>query len=469
MPLSTRATQVVKNTFSDPSSSVEILAFFNNPASLGLVTSVGLVAPAEFSVSGSPVTGASNITLAWVNESANTFFAGPSTGAATTPAFRALAVADIPLLPTTKVDNLANTLAGKAPLDSPVFTTTANFGVTTLGFYGSSPVARPTGDILSALGTSGLGLVSSPTISEADVTNLTTDLGLKAPLASPTFTGTVTMPVPTLPTQSPNLFFGGPSSGSAAAPTFRLPVFTDFISLFASPSIVSVTGATTAQYGALHLCSGTSANYAVTLPAVSAGGFLGFQMASGLTKLVTITRAGSALIDGATTRIMWAGESAFLYSDGTNWFKLFGKIVPMTCVMYRNAGGFVIPSGTPINIPMDTISSDPTGAMADNVTNNRINIVRASNYTIAGVVTATAGAFAGTQFFQGILAKTGSGLSFITSTLTSGQIYQNQPSSVVSCVVGDFINIAMSQTSGVNATANGGFNNIISVFEIPSW
>ena len=38
---------------------------------------------------------------------------------------------------------------------------------------------------------------SASAINEADVTNLISDLALKAPLASPTFTGTVTMPAPT--------------------------------------------------------------------------------------------------------------------------------------------------------------------------------------------------------------------------------------------------------------------------------
>ena len=35
------------------------------------------------------------------------------------------------------------------------------------------------------------------TIAQSQVTNLTTDLSAKAPLASPTFTGTVTVPTPT--------------------------------------------------------------------------------------------------------------------------------------------------------------------------------------------------------------------------------------------------------------------------------
>ena len=47
-----------------------------------------------------------------------------------------------------------------------------------------------------------------------------------APTASPTFTGAVTEPVPTLPSQAANAFFAAPS-GSAGAPSFRLITATD--------------------------------------------------------------------------------------------------------------------------------------------------------------------------------------------------------------------------------------------------
>ena len=71
-------------------------ATWATPAGSGTVTSVGLALPTEFSVTGSPVTGSGTLTGAWANESANQVFAGPSSGGATTPAFRALATADLP-------------------------------------------------------------------------------------------------------------------------------------------------------------------------------------------------------------------------------------------------------------------------------------------------------------------------------------------------------------------------------------
>jgi hypothetical protein len=63
----------------------------------GTVTSVGLNLPSSvFSISGSPVTGSGTLTGAFVTQTANTVFAGPTTGSAAAPAFRALVAADIP-------------------------------------------------------------------------------------------------------------------------------------------------------------------------------------------------------------------------------------------------------------------------------------------------------------------------------------------------------------------------------------
>lgn len=71
-----------------------------------------------------------------------------------------------------------------------------------LGFYNATPVVQQTGNVLTAL--TNLGLVASPTLTQANITNLVSDLALKAPLASPTFTGTVTVPTPSAATDATN-------------------------------------------------------------------------------------------------------------------------------------------------------------------------------------------------------------------------------------------------------------------------
>jgi hypothetical protein len=66
------------------------------PGNVGTVSSVGLSMPTEFSVMGSPVTSSGTISVSWGNQSANTVFAGPSSGAPSQPSFRGLTDDDIP-------------------------------------------------------------------------------------------------------------------------------------------------------------------------------------------------------------------------------------------------------------------------------------------------------------------------------------------------------------------------------------
>lgn len=62
----------------------------------GTVTSVGLTMPAEFGVSGSPVTASGTLAVSKANQSANQVYAGPASGSPAAPAFRALNNDDIP-------------------------------------------------------------------------------------------------------------------------------------------------------------------------------------------------------------------------------------------------------------------------------------------------------------------------------------------------------------------------------------
>ena len=65
-------------------------------ASLGTVTSVAATVPSEFSVAGSPITTSGTLAITKATQTANTVWAGPTTGAAAQPTFRALVAADIP-------------------------------------------------------------------------------------------------------------------------------------------------------------------------------------------------------------------------------------------------------------------------------------------------------------------------------------------------------------------------------------
>ena len=66
------------------------------PGPAGSVVSVGLTAPSEFTVSGSPITGSGTLALTKATQSPNFVYAGPASGSAGAPTFRALVAADIP-------------------------------------------------------------------------------------------------------------------------------------------------------------------------------------------------------------------------------------------------------------------------------------------------------------------------------------------------------------------------------------
>lgn len=69
----------------------------------GSVTSVALTAPTDiFNVSGSPITTSGTLALTLDTQSANTIWAGPTTGSAATPTFRSIVLADLPTITTAK-------------------------------------------------------------------------------------------------------------------------------------------------------------------------------------------------------------------------------------------------------------------------------------------------------------------------------------------------------------------------------
>ena len=74
-------------------------------AGAGSVTSVALTVPAEFTVTGSPVTSSGTLAVTKATELANTIWSGPVTGAAAQPAFRTLVSDDIPSITSAKISN----------------------------------------------------------------------------------------------------------------------------------------------------------------------------------------------------------------------------------------------------------------------------------------------------------------------------------------------------------------------------
>ena len=160
---------------------------------LGSVTSVGLALPSIMSVSGSPVTTSGTLTGTLTTQSVNTLFAGPSSGAAAAPTFRALTTTDIPAL------SYVSSVGATAPITST---------------GGLTPTIGVTSAALNKTNDTNVTLTLSGSPSTALLAATTMDLGWTGQLAvSRGGTGVALT--------TANFVFAGPSSGSPAAPTFR--------------------------------------------------------------------------------------------------------------------------------------------------------------------------------------------------------------------------------------------------------
>lgn len=110
----------------DNSTAVATTAYVQNEIAglgVGSVTSVALSLPNIFSVSGSPITSSGTLSATLATQSANQVFAGPTTGSAAGPAFRALVAADIPDLSSTYLA-VSTASSTYAPLASPALSGT---------------------------------------------------------------------------------------------------------------------------------------------------------------------------------------------------------------------------------------------------------------------------------------------------------------------------------------------------------
>jgi hypothetical protein len=335
-------------------------------AALG-VTSVAFTAPTEFNVSGSPITSAGTIALTWKTETANFVFAGPTSGGAATPGFRALVAADIPALPYVTSTSLTagGLIIGAGGSAIAVGNLTGD--VTTSGSTASSVIKLRGAALDATIGTAGAGqdgyVIYWDNASSSyklkvltPGTGTVTSVALTAPTeitvgGSPiTTSGTIAL---SWANESANFVFAGPTSGGAATPAFRALVAADIPSLSATYQLLSQKD-TASGYAGLdsntmlklaemklgrNAQTGTSypvqdsdrattvtfsnaAAIAVTLPQAGASstfidGWWCWLKNIG-TGVITVTPTTST-IDSATIMVMPPGSSALLFSNGTNY------------------------------------------------------------------------------------------------------------------------------------------------------
>jgi hypothetical protein len=112
------------------------------------VSSVGLSMPVQFSVASSPLIAPGTLTVSWATQTANYVLAGPTTGAAAAPTFRALVAADVNGVAVDLTTAQAS-IAGAKTFTSAL---TASAGISTTTMTASGAVAGTTGTFSSTIG-----------------------------------------------------------------------------------------------------------------------------------------------------------------------------------------------------------------------------------------------------------------------------------------------------------------------------
>lgn len=252
----------------------------------GTVTSVGLAAPASIlTVSGSPVTTSGTLTLTLATQTANTVWAGPTTGSAATPTFRSLVAGDIPALPySSNVLTSAHIFVGNGSNVATDVAMSGAISITNAGvtaYAGTVPINKG-GTNLTSLGTANQILGVNSGASALEYKTLTAGNNISIVNAA----------------------------GS--------------ITISSSSTISSINSNTAVVSGTLYFVDVSGGAVSLTLPAATAS--LSFRVkdstGSALTNNITIVRAASESIEGiAADKILstsW-GSWSFI-CDGTNWF-----------------------------------------------------------------------------------------------------------------------------------------------------
>lgn len=156
----------------------------------GSVTSVGLTMPADFTVTGSPITTTGTFGVTYATQGSRKFFAGPTSGANAAPTFRNIAATDLPSTSVTAGSYGSNYQVGAFTVDDQGRLTAASN--VSISFDAISPITS-TGDLIVGNGTNSatrLGIGANGTVLSS---NGTTAYWAAAPSASAqrtTFTAT---------------------------------------------------------------------------------------------------------------------------------------------------------------------------------------------------------------------------------------------------------------------------------------
>lgn len=249
------------------------------------------------------------------NQAANIVLAGPSSGAAATPAFRALVADDIPNHSTDKLTT------GTIPI-ARGGTNNATLGVSALGIVhgDGTKLAQTVGTALQTWRVNAGGTaIEAYTPGEGTVTSFSAAPSGIFDVANPT-----TTPELSLDNQNANIVLAGPGSGAAATPGFRSLVSDDIpnldVSKLTAGTLPIARGGTnngSLGVSALGIYNGDGSKVVQTTAAAGQS----WRVNAGGTAVEAFTPA-TGLPGGASTQIQFNdGGSAFGGDSGLTWEK----------------------------------------------------------------------------------------------------------------------------------------------------
>lgn len=200
----------------------------------GTVTSVAQSVPtALLSISGSPVTTAGTLAIGLTNAASGQFWAGPTTGAATTPAYRSILVSDLPSTVGTVQSVGVSVPAALLTVSGSPVTTSGTIAIALANAASATVFAGPSSGAATAGAYRALLATDLPSTTVNSTGNL-----------SPLFTSSISaqaLSFAAVTQASGGLAYLSPASGSAAAPTFRNIGGSDVANTFIAGSNITLT------------------------------------------------------------------------------------------------------------------------------------------------------------------------------------------------------------------------------------
>ncbi len=349
----------------------------------GTVTSVALTSPGVvYTVSGSPITSSGTLALALVNQTSNTVFAGPTSGATAAPSFRAMVAADLPAVGTAGTyrsvtfDAQGRETSGSNP--------------TTFAGYGLSDTAANLGTVLGVQTSNTVfagpvsGSAATPTMRAlvaADIPSLT---GTYLPLAGGTMTGSIT-----------NALLPGASLSGTTTNT------STFSGTFTNTGAMGISGASTLG-GILTVPNGSGGAPSITFPISATTGIFadanGMGFANGGAARAYFSSASLELRN--TMFIYWSSGNA----DGTTHDLDLGR--EAAAVLQQGS------DATAQNTPVNQTFKGPD-ALAGTATN-----INGGNLTIAGGRSTGTGTGGSVIFQTAPAGSTGTASNALVTQLT---------------------------------------------------